>query len=336
MIADKEDTGVSGEMVKQKVQRGILMVSCILMAGKFAAYLITSSVGILTDAMESIVNVIAGAVSLYSLYAASKPKDKDHPFGHGKIELLSASLEGFLIIVAGALIMFESVMRIFNPAEIGQLDLGIYIVAGAGAVNFLLGWYSVRIGKKYGSMALVASGRHLQSDTWSSIGLVAGLLVLYFTGIGWIDSALGIIFGIIILWTGISILRKAVANLLDKADIALLTDLAYTLNSSRQPDWVDIHNAKVLKYGNSLHLDCDLTVPWFYTVEQGHSCGEKLQDILEDKYADRIQFTVHIDPCNVLGKPQCSVCGYNCPNRKEPFQRNVRIDINTFTKEEPR
>ena len=193
-----------------------------------------------------------------------------------------------------------------------------------------------RIGKKYGSMALVASGRHLQSDTWSSIGLVAGLLVLYFTGIEWIDSALGIIFGIIILWTGISILRKAVANLLDKADIALLTDLAYTLNSSRQPDWVDIHNAKVLKYGNSLHLDCDLTVPWFYTVEQGHSCGEKLQDILEDKYADRIQFTVHIDPCNVLGKPQCSVCGYNCPNRKEPFQRNVRIDINTFTKEEPR
>lgn len=336
MISKTEKKPSSGDRIKQKVQSGVLIVSCMLMAGKFAAYLLTSSVGILTDALESIVNVAAGAVSLYSLYAASKPKDKDHPFGHGKIELLSASLEGSLIILAGLVIMYESVMRLFNPTEIKQLDTGIYIVAAAGAVNYLLGWFSVRIGKKYGSMALVASGKHLQSDTWSSVGLVAGLLVLYFTGLGWIDSALGIIFGVIILWTGVSILRKTVANLLDKADIEVLTDLADTLNEARQPDWVDIHNAKVLKYGNYLHLDCDLTVPWFYTVEQGHACGEKLQDILEEKYADRIQFTIHIDPCNILGKTPCEVCGYGCPNRKEPFSKTVRIDVNAFTQEEER
>lgn len=336
MISDEEKALSAEDRAKQKVQRGILIVSCILMAGKFTAYVLTSSVGILTDALESIVNVTAGAVSLYSLYAASKPKDKDHPFGHGKIELLSASLEGFLIIMAGLLIVYESVMRFFSPTELTQLDVGIYIVAAAGAVNFLLGRYSVSKGKKYGSMALVAGGLHLQSDTWSSIGLVAGLLLLFFTGVEWIDSALGIVFGTIILLSGISILRKTLANLLDRADMKILADLADTLNSARQPDWVDIHNAKVLKYGNYLHLDCDLTVPWFYTVEQGHACGEKLQDILEEKYADRIQFTIHIDPCNVLGTPQCAVCGYKCPERKERFCGNIRIDLNTFTKEEPR
>lgn len=206
------------EQVKQRVQRRIVLCSVMLMAGKFAAYFLTNSVGVLTDAMESIVNVTAGLISLYSLYRAARPADRNHPFGYGKIELISASIEGLLILLAGAAIVYEGVRRLFVPSQIEQLDTGIAIVAAAGAVNYLLGLYSIRTGRRYDSVALVAGGRHLQSDTYSTIGLVAGLVLLYVTRIGWIDSALAMLFGGIIAWTGISILRKTASDLMDTAD----------------------------------------------------------------------------------------------------------------------
>ena len=220
--------------LKQKVQTVIVSCSVILMTGKFIAFFMTNSVGILTDAMESIVNVAAGFIGLYSLHLAAKPKDEGHPFGHGKIELISASIEGLLIILAGVLIVFEGIKRLFIPSVIEKLDIGIYIIAGAG----ILGYYSIRTGKKYDSIALVAGGKHLQSDTYSSIGLVIGLILMYITRIRWIDSALALIFGTIIIFTGISILKKTVANLMDKADKEILSIIADIISKNRQPDWI--------------------------------------------------------------------------------------------------
>lgn len=136
---------------------------------------------------------------------------------------------------------------------------------------------------------------------------MAGLLLLYFTRIAWIDSVLAFLFGGIIIVTGISILRKTIANLLDKADEALLNDIAMELNEKRSPDWIDIHNAKVIKYGSYLYMDCDLTLPWFYTIEEGHREGARLKQILEKKYADRIQLTIHLDPCTVLSRQSVGV-----------------------------
>ncbi|MEG1762331.1 MAG: cation diffusion facilitator family transporter [Bacteroidales bacterium] len=220
------------DQIKQKVQRGIVTISVLLLVGKFLAYFLTNSVGVLTDAMESIVNVVAGFISLYSLNMASRPKDKSHPFGHGKAELLSASIEGLLIMFAGGLIIFEGIRRLFDPAEIQKLDIGILIVAAAGLANYILGWYSILVGKRHHSMALIAGGKHLQSDTYSSIGLVVGLLLLYFTKISWIDSALALVFGSIILITGISILRKTSANLMDKADTEVLEQMVKSISKN--------------------------------------------------------------------------------------------------------
>ena len=128
-------------------------------------------------------------------------------------------------------------------------------MAVSGVLNYLMGYYSIRTGKKYGSMALVAGGKHLQSDTYSTIGLVAGLFVLYFTGLAWIDSALALIFGSIIIITGVSILKNTIAGLLDTADDKLLEELAELLNDNRQTEWVDIHNAKVIKSGTEKSPD---------------------------------------------------------------------------------
>ncbi len=317
------------EVLKQRVQKVILVVSLIILVGKFVGFYLTNSVGILTDAMESIVNVVAGFVSLYSLIWSAKSKDKDHPFGHGKMEFISASLEGLLISLAGALIIYEGILRLFTPTLIQKLDIGILIIAIGGALNYIMGYYSVKIGKKHDSMALIAGGKHLQSDTYSTIGLILGLLILYYTQIAWIDSALAIVFGGIIVATGVMILRKTIANLLDKADTELLNKIAKCINSHRQDDWIDVHNTKIIKYGSYIYIDCDLTLPWFYNIKESHDACEELNRVLLQNFSEKIQISIHSDPCNVK---YCKICGmHSCKYRQNDFIALQNISISDIT-----
>lgn len=299
------------------------------MAGKFLAFALTGSVGILTDAMESIVNVVAGMISLYSLYCAARPIDDDHPFGHGKIELISASIEGLLIGGAGVLIIYAGIRRLFDPTPIEQLDLGIWIVAAAGAANYLLGWYSIRVGRRNGSIALEAGGKHLQSDTYSSIGLVVGLLILYFTKILWIDSALALIFGGIIIYTGVQILRRTVANLTDEADPEELQRMLKVVSEHQRPYWIDIHNLKILRYGSAYHIDCDLTLPWYYTVRQGHDACDELKETIWHGFSANTLFSLHTDPCDEKHCEHCAIA--DCPHRKEAFRAPLNYTVKELT-----
>lgn len=320
------------EILKQKVQKWIISISTLILLGKFIAYWMTHSVGILTDALESIVNVTAGVISLFSLRYAAQPKDKEHPFGHGKMELISASIEGIMITIAGGFIIYEGMKRLFLPEPIQKLDIGIYIIAVSGLLNYMMGWYSVRMGRRYNSMALVAGGKHLQSDTYSTIGLIIGLLLLYMTHIAWIDSALALVFGMIIIVTGISILRKTTDNLLDHADEELLKELADQINKARSDEWIDIHNVKVIKSGSFLYLDCDLTIPWYYNIEHGHELGKQLHDVLSKQLAQKLQMTIHLDPCNIFDVPRCHACGLKqCPHRRENFKQLEEISLTQLT-----
>jgi cation diffusion facilitator family transporter len=323
-------TPLKEHAIKISVQKKILTFSAILLIGKFSAYYMTNSVGILTDAMESIVNVIAGAISLFSLYVSSKPKDEDHPFGHGKIELISASIEGLLIMLAGGLIIFEGIKRIFLPMDIHKLDVGIYIVAGAGVINYLLGWYSIHVGRKHHSIALIAGGKHLQSDTYSSIGLVLGLCLLYFTDIAWIDSALALIFGGIILFTGIGILRNTVENLMDKTDQRVLDLLLETLKRNRKDYWMDIHNLKMIKNGSTYYINCDLTIPWYYNIKQSHAACDEIEQIIETELPESTQLSVHSDPCKPHQCIHCLMSG--CTHRTTNFEKGIEFTIDLITK----
>ena len=320
---------VRQDAIKISVQKTILTISAILLIGKFIAFFITNSVGILTDAMESIVNVAAGIISLVSLYISSKPKDEDHPFGHGKIELISASIEALLIMMAGGLIIYEGVVRIINPTNIEYNYIGLIIVAAAGFVNYLLGYYSIRVGRKHHSMALIAGGKHLQSDTYSSIGLVLGLILLYTTRIGWIDSALALVFGSIILFTGIGILRQTVENLMDKTDQRVLDLLLETIIRNRKNYWIDIHNLKMIKNGSIYYVNCDLTIPWFYTIRQGHTVCDEIEEIIFNELPENIQLSVHSDPCKTH---QCSGCiMQDCEQRTTPLTTPLEFTIDLIT-----
>lgn len=305
------------DIIKQRVQKWIVSLSILILGGKFLAFWLTNSVGILTDAMESIVNVVAGLISLYSLRWAARPRDKDHPFGHGKMELISASIEGLLIAIAGGVIIYEGIQRLFEPSTIEKLDVGIAVVAVAGAMNYVMGWYSIRMGKRHNSIALVAGGKHLQSDTYSTIGLVIGLLLLYYTQIAWIDSALALVFGAIIIVTGVKILRKTLENLLDKADEELLREMVETMEVHRQKNWIDVHNTKIIKYGSYLYIDCDLTLPWYYNLIESHEACNSLHRTLVSRFSERVQVSIHSDPCF---KAHCEHCQVDtCATRQTPF-----------------
>jgi cation diffusion facilitator family transporter len=303
------------------VQKWVVGVAMVLFLAKLAAYYLTGSVAVLTDALESTVNVIAGFISLYSLRVAAKPRDEDHPYGHGKAEFLSAAVEGALVLMAGLIIIYEAIVGFIHPHQIQSLGKGIYIVAVTAVVNFVVGSYCIAKGKKNGSIALEAGGRHLQTDTWSTTGIILGLVLILYTKQTWIDGAVSILFAGIILYTGYHILRKSIAGIMDEADMQLLQDMISYINAHRRENWIDLHNLRVIKYGGLLHVDCHLTVPWYLNVVEAHREVDALTSIIKTKFGESMEFFVHTDPCTDFA---CRICTKEaCPVRKYPFEERL-------------
>lgn len=304
-----------------RIQIVITVIAIALFLLKLMAWIITHSVAILTDALESLVNVAAGLIGVYSLYVAAKPKDKDHPYGHGKVEFLSAAVEGTLIGIAGVMIIIEAVSGISSPREIHQLDKGMYIIGFSALVNYLAGTACVRIGKKNNSLALMASGKHLRTDMYTTVGILAGLLLLYFTGISWIDSAVAILFALIILVTAYRILRSSIAGIMDEADTELLQGMIATLEKNRRENWIDLHNLRIIKYGSTLHLDFHLTMPWYFNLHEAHREIDAMTALLQSQYGDSVEFFVHSDGCLDFS---CAICSkQDCSGRQGSFVKKV-------------
>jgi cation diffusion facilitator family transporter len=307
------------------IQKWIAAISVLLLAVKFSAYYLTHSVAILTDALESIVNVAAGFIGLYSLYISAKPRDVNHPYGHGKAEFLSAAVEGTLILSAGAIIIYKAIQHFIYPAPIKSIDKGMILVGITALVNLSVGFLGVRYGKKNQSLALIASGRHLISDSYSTFGIVAGLLLISLTKLFWIDGAIAIVFGVIIIYTGYRILRGSIAGIMDEADEELLQKMVRVFNANRKENWVDVHNLRVIKYGSILHVDCHLTVPWYLNVNEAHSEIEALGALIKKEFGESIELFVHSDGCLYI---QCPIClKADCPVRHHPFEKKIEWSL---------
>lgn len=312
-----------------RLQTWIVIVALLLFGIKIFAWYITRSVAILTDALESVVNVIAGFVGLYSLSIAYKPRDINHPYGHGKAEFLSAAVEGTLIILAGIFIIFEAVYHLFFPRPLQQLDLGIVLMVASAVINFIVGFFAVRKGRANQSDALEASGHHLQSDTYSTLGIIAGLALIYFTGIQQMDAIIAIIMSLVIMWIGYRIARKSVAGIMDEADDKVLVKLIDLLNRDRKPNWVDIHNLRVIKFGNILHIDCHMTVPWYLNVREAHTEVDTLSILVEREFGSSVEFFVHEDDCIPSCCPICIKS--DCNVRQHPFSHRILWNLENIT-----
>ncbi len=300
---------------KRKIIIIALVVSVVLMLAKFGAYFITASNFVLTDAAESIVNVVASAFAFFSIYLASRPRDVNHPYGHGKVEYFSVFVEGALISIAGIGILFKSVYGLFYPHPVQELLAGAIIIGATGGANGLMGYYMISRGKVLKSITLEADGRHLLTDMVTSGGLVLGLLLIFFTKIIWLDSVLSVAVSIYISYTGYQLLRKAVGGLMDETDFDVVKHIVTVLNNERKEEWIDIHNLRAQKYGHELHIDCHLTLPNYFDLNRVHDEVKLVDRLINTKADMQTELFIHTDPC----LPEC--CHYcrmpNCPIRSE-------------------
>lgn len=305
--------------------------SVVLMAIKFFAFYLTKSTAILTDGMESVVNVIATSFALYSVHYASVPKDEDHPYGHGKVEFFSSGFEGGLIIIAGGFIYFQAILAILFPPELASLPEGMGLVAITAIVNLILAIFLIRNGKKWSSVALIADGKHLGSDAISTGLLVLGVGIVHLTGLVIMDSIMALIFGSLLFWHGIGLIKGAVKGLMDAADPDALAFVTEAFRTYRRNDWIDVHNMRIQRYGADLHIDCHVTLPYYYSLRQTHERMDGIEAMLRSTYEHRIELFVHTDPC--IPEISCSYCRVeDCPVRLEPKSTDIPWTVENLTK----
>ena len=307
-------------------QKIVAVTGVVLFVIKMGAWYLTNSVAILTDALESTVNVTSAFIGLYSLYISAKPKDSHHPYGHGKVEFISAAIEGTLIACAGLLIIYEAIKNLLGtPAPIGKLDYGILLITATAVINYVVGAIAVKKGGQNNSLALVASGKHLQSDTYSTIGIILGLILLYVTKMLWLDSVVALLFALLIVYTGYKIIRDSLRGIMDEADEELLKKMVDLLEAHRPQEWIDLHNMRIIKYGSTLHLDCHLTVPWYLNVHEAHREIDKLNRLVNESFGETIELYVHTDGCLDFS---CEICEKEgCSVRKAEFRRRVEWKV---------
>jgi len=311
-------------------QKIVVVTGVLLFVIKLAAWFITHSVAILTDALESTVNVTSAFIGLYTLFISAKPKDSRHPYGYGKVEFVSAAIEGTLIACAGLLIIFEAIKNLFGtPEPIGKLDYGILLIMVTAVINYFVGAIAVKKGRQNNSLALVASGKHLQSDTYSTIGIILGLILLFFTGMVWLDSVVALIFALLIVYTGYKIIRDSLRGIMDEADEELLKKMVDLLEAHRPPEWIDLHNMRIIKYGSTLHLDCHLTVPWYLNVHEAHREIDKLSQLVNNNFGETIELSVHTDGCHDF---LCEICQKEgCALRKAECRQRVELTVENIS-----
>lgn len=306
---------------KVKILRKIMILGVLILCIKFAAFAFTNSNAILSDALESLINIAASGFALYSVIFSSRLRDADHPYGHGKMEFVAVGFEGAMIFLSGVFIIIKSAISLMTRTVIRESELGIYFISLSGIILAAMGLYLRREGKQLHSEILLADGRHLLTDALTSLALVAGLVAYRLTGYFWIDSVLAIALALHIMFNGYKLLRQSLDSLLDKADEATIARIASLLNENRKPEWIDIHNLRLQKFGQYHHVDCHLTLPFYFNLTQVHDEVKGLEKTFNAGFRNHFELFVHTDPCQQL---PCNICSStDCTFRKESFKKRI-------------
>jgi len=302
-----------------------LVVSLLLLAAKYQAYRMTLSTAVLSDALESIVNVVAAVFALGGLLFAGRPADRNHPYGHGKIEFFSAAFEGGLIAFASVVIVYEVVRILLAGVEVRQLSTGILIVFATGIVNLVLGWYLIHTGRRYQSLTLVADGKHVIADFWTSAGVVVGLLLVHVTSLPWLDPLVALLVALSLLWTGYKLVRHAAGGLLDEEDPVLLSRVLDALQAYVGHGVIRVHHLRAIRAGRFHHVEAHLVVPEFWSVERAHDISEDVAARVIADLGVEGEMVFHTDPCH---RTYCAVCDLeDCAIRREPFLKVTPLTL---------
>jgi cation diffusion facilitator family transporter len=266
----------------------------IIFGLKLLAYFLSGSVALLSDALESIANIAASFIMFVSVRISNKPPDDVHQYGHQKVENISAFIEGALILVAGSAIIYTAVNRLFNPVELGTLDIALGVSLLATASNYVLSMYLAKNAKKLDSMALEGDSKHLLSDVFSSIGVVIGLVIAKFTGWTIMDPLLAFLVGFLVLKMGIELILKAGNGLIDQNCPEEEARIRAVLDS-HNPSFVDYHNLKTRRNGDKIYAELHLSIDGSETVQEAHDFTDHLQEDIQ-KELPEIRISIHVEP----------------------------------------
>ncbi len=290
----------------------------VLLLVKFVAYLLTGSKAVLSDAIESIINVVTSGFAMYSVAVSARPADADHPYGHGKIEAFSAGLEGGLIVLAAIAIFLQAIPAFLAPSAPTMLGTGLLLLLGAGLVNLGVGLYLLRKGKKLNSEALLADGHHLLTDFYTSAGVIVGLFLVKLTGLAWLDPFTACLVALHILYPGVKLMRRSAATLMDEADPELLARIGAAMNRIRQPGWLNPHKLRVIRSGTYHHVDLHIALPHYWPLERVHETEKEITSALLAEIGVEGDIMIHFDPCEPDYCPVCSL--ESCDDRRHLFE----------------
>ncbi|GFK95931.1 Ferrous-iron efflux pump FieF [Fundidesulfovibrio magnetotacticus] len=299
--------------LQQRAIRISFVAGLVILVFKFTAYSVTNSAALLSDAMESIINVIASSFAMWSIHLAKSPPDANHPYGHGKVEYFSALFEGVLIIVAAGCVLYASVPRVLAPQELTRLDYGLLVSVLASAMNLALGLYLMRQGRRTRSITLVADGKHVLADVYTTAGVLVGLGGVLLTGWLWLDGFIACVVAVNILWTGYGLVREAVKGLMNETDEDLVREICELLNEARIPEWISIHKLRAWKAGRFIHVDFHLVLPMQLSLEEARRIVGDVESLFEKRFDGIAEIMVRADVCT--DEQLCRVCTYDkCKN----------------------
>jgi len=263
---------------------------------KFYAYHITRSIGFMSDALESLVNLFAAVFALIMLHLSRKPADEGHAFGHSKAEYFSSAAEGSLILIAAFSIIRSAIARLIEPVPLENINTGLLFSLLASLVNLVVGLVLIKNGKKRKSLILEADGRHLMTDVWTSAGVIAGIVVVKFTGWVVIDPIIAILVALNIIYTGYKLISRSASGLMDAAipdeDIQKVT--AY-LDSLKEQD-IEYHSLLTRSAGQRKFISLHLLVPGDWSVQKGHDLADRIEQTIGSLFDEAVTVSTHIEP----------------------------------------
>lgn len=314
---------------KSRIRVALLSICAglVVLGLKYVAYVVSGSVALRSDAIESIVNVVAALFALGAVMFSGKPADREHPYGHGKIEHFSAAFEGGLIALAAAFILIEATHALVFGVQLKNLGRGLALNLFAGFLNGLLGWYLLHKGRVTRSKALEADGHHILSDFWTTVGIALGLFAVKFTGVHWMDPIMAMVVGLLLARTGFRLVAESSRALLDSEDPELVNRILTAMNRVRPWDVIAVHEMRTFRSGRYTHVDAHLVVPEFYSIRQAHDLceGFSVRSLREAGVEGEVH--THVDPC---GRLYCD----RCPAESCGIRRAPRTAANTLTLEE--
>lgn len=327
----------AAEHAEQNYRIRIALISIVagvcVLGLKYLSYVLSGSVALKSDAIESIVNVVAAVFALGAVIFAGKPADKEHPYGHGKIEHFSAAFEGGLIALAAVFIVLEAAKGLIYGVELKDLGRGLMVNLLAGTLNGLLGWFLLTQGRKTRSKALEADGHHILSDFWTTIGIAMGLLAVKLTGIKWLDPVMAMVVGLLLARTGFKLVKESSQALLDMEDPEALNKVLEAMNTVRSLDIIAVHEMRSFRSGRYTHVDVHIVVPEFYPVRRAHDLCEAFGEKALTAANIEGEVHTHVDPCGRLYCDRCPV--EDCTIRLAPRTTGNTFSLDEATAEGP-